>query len=132
MQITPIKNQYNRTNFNGWKTLKEGDAPVFTVRAIDSAILDLVSGIQPEQIYLKPQNPSFFFPVNITLKDGTKIEYLNRNGLLRIVDTKSKGLLASLGFYSWHSDTRDAEMQRVQKQFTEATDRLAQLLREDN
>lgn len=140
MQITPIKNQNNRTNFSGWKKVVANGQLIHTERLFDKRILDLIPQIKSEQVIKKTETVSYFHPSKILLEDGTQIEYSRSGGSFTVTHDKlvkldksddpdkPEGLLDSTDCCFWSATELDARQLGLFGEFTKAKMKIEKLL----
>lgn len=107
MQITSIRNQDNRTNFNGWMKAKAFSRSTHTDSIMDGEILDAIAKILPTQIKSKSDDAETLVK-KIFLEDGTHITFDGLNSSLKVEHKDSRGLLDQHSCCSWETTYGDA------------------------
>lgn len=123
MQISPIKNQDNRMNFNGWRRIKAHSPLTSTDSILDSEILDTIAKILPAQIKSKIKSPESLSR-QIILQDGTSITYDLLRSHLKVVNTESRGILEQHSCYSWEITEGDAMARGISQTLWDAKNNI--------
>lgn len=121
MKITSIRNQDNRTNFNGWKRPKLYSPLISTDTTMDSEILGAIAKILPAQI--KSKSPESLSR-QIILQDGTSITYDLLRSHLKVVNTESRGILEQHSCYSWETIEGDAMGRGISGELSDAKNNI--------